>query len=57
MSKRIKITETQLKKLISEEEISGLTPETIQTNLVPTLIQNVDEDEDIAMLDNLFTKD
>jgi len=54
--KKIIITENQLKKLISEQETLGLTPETTQlTNTIST--QDVDEDEDIAMLDNLFTKD
>jgi hypothetical protein len=53
--KKIILTEDQLKKLISEQETSGLTPETTPTNTVPTPVQDVDED--IAMLDNLFKKD
>jgi hypothetical protein len=55
--KKIIITENQLKKLISEQETLGLTPETTPTNIVPTPVQDVDEDEDITMLDNLFKKD
>lgn len=53
--KKIILTESQLKKLISEQETSGISSETTPTNTVPTPVQDVDED--IAMLDNLFTKD